>query len=90
MGLARSLAEYCKSIVRQKDLKRAGAGARIPGYKKWKAQKGGSAEEYCREVMDGKIFDPVLGAFLRFGYSYDCVVADYILDYDSEQLKNLK
>ena len=33
--------------------------------------------------VDGKIFNPVLGAFLRFGYSYDCVVPDYIPDYDS-------
>jgi ribosomal protein S18 acetylase RimI-like enzyme len=81
---ARALVEGCKqSVMSVPEIKRFGGGARIPGYAKWKVETGGSAEEYCKEVVEGRIFDPVLGPFLKFGTTFDCVVADYIPDPDS-------
>ena len=78
---ARALVEGCMNVVRETPgLVRFGGGARIPGYANWKEKTGGTPEAYCQEVIDGKIFDPVLGPFLKFGTVFDCVVADYIPD----------
>lgn len=83
-GVARSLIEGCKEAVTSvPKLVRFGGGARIPGYAKWRAGTGGIPETYCREVVEGRIFDPVLGPFLKFGTRFDGVVADYIMDPDS-------
>lgn len=83
-GAARALVEGCRqTVVNVPKLKRFGGGARIPGYAKWRAETGGTPEAYCREVVAGRIFDPVLGPFLKFGTTFDGVVADYIPDPDS-------
>ena len=80
-GAARVLVEGCKkAVMGVPELKRFGGGARIPGYAKWREETGGAPEDYCREVVEGRIFDPVLGLFLKFGAKFDCVVADYIPD----------
>jgi len=62
------------------ELVRFGGGARIPGYGAWKEKTGGTPEAYSREVVEGRIFDPVLGPFLKFGTRFDCVVPGYIPD----------
>jgi len=83
-GAARALVEACMQTVGEMDgLTRFGGGARIPGYAAWKEKTGGTPEAYCREVVEGKIFDPVLGPFLKFGTRFDCVVPAYIPDPDS-------
>ena len=83
-GVARALVEGCKrAVMSVPELVRFGGGARIPGYAKWKAETDGAPEAYCKEVVSGRIFDPVLGPFLKFGTTFECVVTDYIPDPDS-------
>lgn len=84
LGCARALVNACKEVVKETaELIRFGGGTRIPGYAKWKEKTGESPEKYCRKVIGNKVFDPVLGPFLKFGTKFDCVVADYIPDPDS-------
>ena len=83
-GAARALVQTCKRVATEtEELVRFGAGARIPGYAKWQEQTGKAPEEYCQEVIEGRIFDPVLGPFLKFGTRLDCVVSDYVPDPES-------
>ena len=80
-GCARTLVGGCKEVVTQTPgLHRFGGGARIPGYAKWREATSGSPEAYCHEVVEGNIFDPVLGVLLKYGTQFDCVVADYVPD----------
>lgn len=83
-GAARALVQACKAVVMDtQGLSRFSAGARLPGYAAWKEKMGGSPERYCREVVMGEIFDPVLGPFLKFGTRFDRVIAGYVPDPES-------
>ena len=83
-GSARALVQACKEVVMgTQGLTRFGGGARIPGYAGWKEKMGGNPETYCQEVVKGRIFDPVLGPFLKFGTRFDRVVAGYVPDPES-------
>ncbi len=81
---ARALIEGCKqTVTNEPELLRFMAGARIPGYAGWKMKTGGMPEQYCQEVREGRLFDQVLGPFLKYGTVFDCVIDNYIEDPDS-------
>lgn len=74
-GIGKLLYAARREIVRRYQLKRIRAGARLRGYGKYAKEM--SPEEYTREVMANKIFDPTLS----FQLGADFVVLDVARNY---------
>jgi len=83
MGIGKLLYKARLSLVRRFGLLRIRAGARLPGYHVVANRM--SAEEYVREVVDGKRKEPTLSFQLREGFKVFDVIPDY-LPHDKESL----
>ncbi|MEZ4409564.1 MAG: GNAT family N-acetyltransferase [Polyangiales bacterium] len=76
MRLARRLYDERKRVCRAHNLARMVIGGRIPGYIDHRGSL--SAQEYVRQVMAKKLYDPVLTAQLSNGFTLKHLVPDYL------------
>jgi predicted amidohydrolase/GNAT superfamily N-acetyltransferase len=76
MKLARRLYDVRKSLCRERNLGRIVLGGRIPGYIKYKDEL--SAREYVDQVLEKRIYDPVLTSQLSNGFVLKRVIRDYL------------
>ncbi len=76
MKLSRRLYEHRKNLAKSRNLKRICIGGRLPNYHLYKDQM--DIEQYVAEVMDRKIFDPVLTAQLSNGFVLKRILPDYL------------
>ncbi len=83
MGIGKLLYKERSALVRRLGLLRIRAGARLPGYRTVASRM--SAEQYVREVVDGKRKEPTLSFQLREGFMVFDVIPDY-LPHDAESL----
>lgn len=82
-GIGKLLYEGRRAILEKYGLKRIRAGARLRGYSKFKDKL--SPQEYTKQVMDKKIFDPTLSFQLGQGFKVIDVVSNYLFN-DPESL----
>lgn len=83
MKLARRLYEARQDLVRRMNLARIAAGGRLPNYHKYAKKL--SVYEYVQNVIDKKIYDPVLTTQLSNGFVLTRILPDY-LPTDKESL----
>lgn len=83
MGIGRLLYEHRKLIVEKYGLKRIRAGARLRGYSKFKDKL--TPDEYVKQVVEKKIFDPTLSFQLNQGFKVIDVAPNYLFN-DPESL----
>ncbi len=76
MKLARRLYESRKKLVRELNLKNILIGGRLPDFHKYSAKM--NVEEYVQEVIDKKLYDPVLTAQLSNGFVLKRLLPDYL------------
>lgn len=82
-GIGKKLYARREMLVRDLNLLRIRAGARLRGYATYAKEM--TAEEYTMQVIRGKIFDPTLSFQLKQGFNVLTVTSDYLL-HDSESL----
>lgn len=80
-GIARALYQARYALVRRLGLKRFLAGSRISGYRAHSASL--SPEDYAREVVAGRLCDPVITPQLKSGLRPCGIVRGYLPDHDS-------
>jgi GNAT superfamily N-acetyltransferase len=80
-GIAQALYDARKEIVKNLQLKRFIAGARIPGYHNFANHL--SAEEYVAKVTKGELKDLVLSFMLKQGLQPLQVLSEYLDDEES-------
>ncbi len=76
MKLARRLYEARKKLARELNLKRIVVGGRLPNYHLHASEM--DIREYVQNVMDKKIFDPVLTTQLSNGFTLKRIIKDYL------------
>ncbi|HAC14930.1 MAG TPA: carbon-nitrogen hydrolase [Bacteroidetes bacterium] len=76
MKIGRRLYEARKDLAIKKNLKRILIGGRLPNYHKYQNEM--DIYRYVREVMDKKIYDPVLTFQLKNGFVIKRIIKDYI------------
>jgi predicted amidohydrolase/GNAT superfamily N-acetyltransferase len=76
MKIGRRLYEARKDLAIHKNLKRILIGGRLPNYHKFKEEM--DIYKYVREVMDKKIYDPVLTFQLKNEFIIKRIIKDYI------------
>lgn len=76
MKLSRRLYDARKNTAKHFNLKRILIGGRLPNYCKF--EKKINIDEYVEQVIDKKIYDPVLTAQLANGFSLKRVLPDYL------------
>lgn len=76
MRLARRLYDERKQLVINKNLKRIVVGGRLPNYHLVTDSLG--IKEYVKQVMDKKIFDPVLTTQLSNDFKLKRIIKDYL------------
>ncbi|MCB0368563.1 MAG: phosphoenolpyruvate carboxylase, partial [Bdellovibrionales bacterium] len=82
-GIGKMLYKGRQQIVQKYGLKRIRAGARLRGYCKFKDKL--SPQEYVKQVVDKKIYDPTLSFQLSNGFKAIGVAANYLFN-DPESL----
>lgn len=82
-GIGKMLYEGRKKIVEKYNLKRIRAGARLRGYSKFKDKL--TPEEYVKQVVEKKIYDPTLSFQLNQGFKVIDVAPNYLYN-DPESL----
>lgn len=80
MKIGRRLYEARKDLAIKKNLKRILIGGRLPSYHKY--QKDMDIYKYVREVMDKKIYDPVLTFQLKNEFIIKRIIKGYIKEDD--------
>lgn len=75
-GIGKSLYRAREALVRQLELRRIRAGARIPGYDQHAERM--SPEEYVHAVVEGRLSDPTLSFQLNQGFQVIAIVSDYL------------
>lgn len=83
LGIGKLLYEARKKILDKYKLKRIRAGARLRGYSKFKDQF--TPDEYVKQVVEKKIFDPTLSFQLNQGFKVIDVAQNYLFN-DPESL----
>ncbi|HSF16092.1 MAG TPA: GNAT family N-acetyltransferase [Vicinamibacteria bacterium] len=83
MKLARRLYDARKELVVERNLYRIIIGGRIPGY--GKHSKKMTAREYVDDVLDKRLFDPVLTVQLANGFKLMRLIPDYLPDDDESR-----
>ncbi len=78
MKIGRRLYEARKDLAVRKNLKRILIGGRLPNYHRY--QKEMDIYKYVREVMDKKVYDPVLTFQLKNEFVIKRIIKDYIRD----------
>jgi ribosomal protein S18 acetylase RimI-like enzyme len=81
LGLGKWLMQSMYEVVVQLGLERLLGGGRLPGYSKVAHEM--TAERYVKEVMSGKLKDPVMTFLLRCGRLPLAVVPGYLEDEES-------
>lgn len=76
MKLSRRLYDARKNIAKHFNLKRILVGGRLPNYYKYKKRI--DIDEYVEQVIDKKIYDPVLTAQLANGFALKRILPDYL------------
>ncbi len=76
MNIGRRLYESRKDLCTRLNLKRILVGGRIPGYAAHSAMMDPTA--YCRAVMAGRIYDPVLTFQMRHGFVLKRIIKGYL------------
>jgi predicted amidohydrolase/ribosomal protein S18 acetylase RimI-like enzyme len=76
MKLARRLYEARKNLVREKNLRCILIGGRIPNF--YRYHKKMNVEEYVQQVIDKKIYDPVLTAQVSNGFVLKRLLPAYL------------
>ena len=76
--LSRRLYEARKELCRELNMARMAIGGRIPGYAAHKHEM--TAREYVRQVIDKRLYDPVLTAQLANGFVLEAIIEDYLPD----------
>lgn len=84
MQLGRRLYEGRKKICKELNLENILIGGRMPFYYKYAERM--SAEEYAEEVVQGRLYDPVMTFQLKNGFKLEKVMANY-LPGDEESLE---
>ena len=74
-GIGSMLYDARERLVREKNLLRIRAGARLPGYYEHSAEMG--VEDYVRQVVRGEMDDPTLSFQLHRGFHVLAVVPNY-------------
>ena len=74
--LSRRLYQARKAIAQDRNLRRIIVGGRIPGYHEHAAEM--TAKEYVEQVVDRKLYDPVLTAQLANGFALQGLIPDYL------------
>ncbi len=82
-GVGKKIYEVRRDLVKDLELKRIRAGARLRNFKQYFEKF--SAHEYVSKVIAGEILDPTLSFQLRQGFRVIAVVSDYLAD-DPESL----
>lgn len=82
-GIGKMLYKGRQKIVEKYQLKRIRAGARLRGYSKFKEKF--SPDEYVKEVIEKRIFDPTLSFQLNQGFQVIDVAPNYLFN-DPESL----
>ncbi|CAN5534975.1 hypothetical protein BH20VER3_BH20VER3_07730 [soil metagenome] len=82
-GIGKKLYQARRALVRQLELLRIRAGARLSGYHRYARRL--TAEQYVLRVMAGDLSDPTLSFQLKQGFVPLAVTADY-LHHDPESL----
>lgn len=77
-GIARLLYQARREVIAARGLRAFVAGGCIPGYASHAARL--TAEEYVREVVEGRLADPTLTPQLRAGLRVAAVLEDYLWD----------
>lgn len=83
MKLSRRLYQARKELARQKNLKAILIGGRIPNYHKYAGKM--SVQDYIEDVINRKLFDPVLTAQSSNGFVLKRILPDYLPN-DKESL----
>lgn len=83
LGIGKKLYEARQKIVERYGLKRIRAGARMRGYSKYHEKM--SPQEYVREVVEKRIYDPTLSFQLSKGFQVLDVARNYLFN-DPESL----
>ncbi len=76
MKLSRRLYDARKNIAKHYNLKRILIGGRLPNY--FKHQKKLDINEYVENVIEKKVYDPVLTAQLANGFALKRILPDYL------------
>lgn len=84
LGIGRKLYEGRQAICRKFNLESILFGGRIPNFHKYADRL--SVEEYCQQVIQGEIYDPVFTFQLRNGFKLRAIMENY-LPKDLESLK---
>ncbi len=83
-GIARALYQARYALVRRLRLRRFLAGSRLAGYAAYRdAHPGTTPEDYAREVLAGRVLDPVITPQLSAGLEPIRVVRAYLDDVES-------
>lgn len=75
-GIGRQLYRARRDLTRRMGLLRIRAGSRLRGYRRVAGEM--TAEEYVRQVVQGKLRDPTLSFQLRQGFRVMGVVSEYL------------
>lgn len=78
MKLARRLYEARKNLVREYNLRAILIGGRIPNFHKYAEKMG--VKEYVQQVIDKKIYDPVMTAQLSNGFVLKRILPGYLVN----------
>ena len=76
LGIGGALYEARRNLCRQLGLLRIRAGARLPGYDDVANRL--SVEDYVREVIAGRMYDPTLSFQLRQGFNVIGIASGYL------------
>ena len=83
MRLARRLYNARKEVARRYNCRAIIVGGRIPGYHQHAEQQ--SARDYVQDVIDRKVFDPVLTTQLANGFVLKRLIPNYLPDDDESR-----
>ena len=75
-GIAHALTDAARFLVQAERLWRMVGASRLPGYAKRCAIM--NIEQYVKEVLDGKLFDPVLSIHLKDGWAVVRAIHGYL------------
>lgn len=82
-GIGRALYRARFAFVRERGLKRLGTACRIPDFRAWHAQSGGTLVEYIDAVSRGDAADRTLTPLLKYGLRALGAVPNYMEDEES-------
>jgi len=77
LRIGQRLYDARKALAEELELSGIAFGGRIPGYARVK-RKLGSPEEYLKQVIAGKLRDPVIGFMLKNGYEAIGILKNYL------------